>query len=259
MSINPWAPPATTPEIDADMFEDPLDDRFFKDMWLASAVHNTQIFRKVFKCVPDDTVTTWAEYKAFNAWADRLSRSSGLAPTASTTAASAPTANGTKNSKPNSPQIKPQTSHVSGTSGATGHEEENHDSGYSSGAGLASAETGHSKGMEGASSSQSHRGSPAAHEKHLPTTSPPANAFPKHIPKPDDGFTKRELEQMEALLEETRGTLVLFSTRFLEAEDRSDNLLFPMDKINPLKWVACLSLPPPLLTSSPLFSCSVYD
>lgn len=51
----------------------------------------------------------------------------------------------------------------------------------------------------------------------------------------DEGFSQREIEQMEKLLEETRGTLVLFSTHFLEAEDRSDNFLFPMDKINPLK------------------------
>ena len=57
---------------------------------------------------------------------------------------------------------------------------------------------------------------------------------PPKAPNVDDGFSAKELEQMEALLEETRGTLVLHCTRFLEAEDRSDNLLFPMDKINPL-------------------------
>lgn len=250
MSINPWAPPASTPEIDADMFEDPLDDRFFKDMWLASAVHNTQIFRKVFKCVPDDTVTTWAEYKAFNAWAERLARSTGSnsASAAATTAANGPSsltpaANGgsgggssntAKGDKANSPQFRPQSeaTHV--------EEEDKHDSGYSSGAGGLSSpagESGHSKATDGASlhPSTTHNGSPAAHEKHLSSPSQAASLPPKHAPKPDDGFTKKELDQMEALLEETRGTLILFSTRFLEAEDRSDNLLFPMDKINPLK------------------------
>lgn len=190
MSINPWQPPAHSPNIDADMFADPLNDRFFKDMWMASAVHNTQIFRKVFKSVPDDTVTTWAEYKAFNAWAERLAKSS---------------------IKTNSAAQK-----VNEESGPT---RENED-------GDVSPEK--SAGEPGATINKS---------GHTANHSNPSNTLPKSIPRPpnvDEGFTQKELEQMEALLEETRGTLVLHCTRFLEAEDRSDNLLFPMDKINPL-------------------------
>jgi phospholipase D1/2 len=43
-------------------------------MWVAAAVHNTEIFRKVFRCIPDDMVTTWAAYKAFANHAEKFNR-----------------------------------------------------------------------------------------------------------------------------------------------------------------------------------------
>ena len=63
--MNVWSMPTPTPKINPNRFQDPLDERFWKDMWVAVAVHNTEIFRKVFRCIPDDLVTTWAAYKAF--------------------------------------------------------------------------------------------------------------------------------------------------------------------------------------------------
>ncbi|ORY05424.1 phospholipase D/nuclease [Basidiobolus meristosporus CBS 931.73] len=54
------------PEINPDdIVKDPLCDDFFNDTWLKTARENTEIFRDAFRCVPDDTVTTWDEYKAF--------------------------------------------------------------------------------------------------------------------------------------------------------------------------------------------------
>ena len=37
---NPWTLPTPTPKIDPDGFEDPVCDAFWKDVWVASAVHN---------------------------------------------------------------------------------------------------------------------------------------------------------------------------------------------------------------------------
>ncbi|MBW0478538.1 hypothetical protein O181_018253 [Austropuccinia psidii MF-1] len=63
----------TTPEVyvDPNGFEDPIDETFFYSVWMAVASRNTQIFRSVFRCVPDDNVTTWQRYKEFAAWENR--------------------------------------------------------------------------------------------------------------------------------------------------------------------------------------------
>lgn len=37
---SPWSMPTPTPKIDPNRFHDPLDERFWKDMWVAVAVHN---------------------------------------------------------------------------------------------------------------------------------------------------------------------------------------------------------------------------
>lgn len=39
-----WAVPTYRPRIDPDIFEDPVADAFWKDAWVASAVHNVRIF-----------------------------------------------------------------------------------------------------------------------------------------------------------------------------------------------------------------------
>jgi phospholipase D1/2 len=66
--------PTPTPLIEAAAFTDPLRDELWKDQWVATAVHNTEIFRKVFRCVPDDLVTSWASYKAFTSHAEKFNK-----------------------------------------------------------------------------------------------------------------------------------------------------------------------------------------
>lgn len=66
--------PTPTPIIDPESFVDPLSDEFWKDQWIAVAVHNTEIFRKVFRCIPDDLVTSWASYKAFANHAEKFNK-----------------------------------------------------------------------------------------------------------------------------------------------------------------------------------------
>jgi phospholipase D1/2 len=72
VGVSPWTMPTPTPKVDPNRFHDPLDERFWKDMWVAVAVHNvsrptrheasslqafslqTEIFRKVFRCIVSD-------------------------------------------------------------------------------------------------------------------------------------------------------------------------------------------------------------
>lgn len=44
---------------------DPLHDDFYERWWKPVARKNTEIFREVFHCVPDQTVETWDDYRAF--------------------------------------------------------------------------------------------------------------------------------------------------------------------------------------------------
>jgi hypothetical protein len=48
-----------------DLVMDPLVDDFYQDLWLRTASNNTKVFRDVFRCTPDDTVTTLEEYRNF--------------------------------------------------------------------------------------------------------------------------------------------------------------------------------------------------
>jgi phospholipase D1/2 len=90
--LNSKLSPIPKPKFDADSFEDPVCDEFWKGIWAACATHNvgvfrkfskanlpptkiprqTQIFRRVFHVVPDDLVTTWKHYKDFMAHHERL-------------------------------------------------------------------------------------------------------------------------------------------------------------------------------------------
>lgn len=74
VGVSPWTMPTPTPDIDPDEFADPLCEKFWKDMWVAVAVHNTEIYRKVFRCIPDDLVTSWAAYKSFVNHAEKFNR-----------------------------------------------------------------------------------------------------------------------------------------------------------------------------------------
>lgn len=86
-----WTVPAPAPLIDPHGFGDPVCDEFFEHVWLAAAVRNTEIYRKVFRATPDDlgnghalpprtvfahylAVTTWKQYKEFVAHHERLQK-----------------------------------------------------------------------------------------------------------------------------------------------------------------------------------------
>lgn len=57
--------------VDPSAFSDPLLPEFYGDIWMRIADHNTELYRKVFRCIPDDKVTVWPEYKRACNWAQR--------------------------------------------------------------------------------------------------------------------------------------------------------------------------------------------
>ncbi|KAL7958708.1 phospholipase D [Trichoderma compactum] len=51
--------------IDKDCMQDPLDPTFMDEIWGRSARNNTALYRRVFRCMPDSKVGTWAEYREY--------------------------------------------------------------------------------------------------------------------------------------------------------------------------------------------------
>lgn len=65
------------PMVDRDCMRDPLNDSFYLDTWHAVAENNTKLFRTVFRCMPDNEVKSWKEYKEYQAYAERFWQSQG--------------------------------------------------------------------------------------------------------------------------------------------------------------------------------------
>jgi len=51
---------------------------------------------------------------------------------------------------------------------------------------------------------------------------------------PNEPFEQWERDEIEVLLNEVQGHLVIYPTRFLEGEDIADNFLFNTDRLLPL-------------------------
>lgn len=74
---NPLVADMRRPFVDKDCMRDPLNDSFFLDTWHAVAENNTKLFRQVFRCMPDNEVKSWREYKEYSAYAERFSQAQG--------------------------------------------------------------------------------------------------------------------------------------------------------------------------------------
>ncbi|KAK0555630.1 Phospholipase D1 [Tilletia horrida] len=249
------------PVIDPAIFEDPLAEDFYKDVWLASAQRNTELFRMVFKSVPDDTVTTWAQYKAFVSWSERLGRSApkrapthqdnlgqyahpilNEEPAASKNdgapSASSQTASPSFAEKLLSPLSADRGKHqnhgaatASSASGTAGRRSTSTASSDSD-AGAAERKVEHAAASMLPAGLQPARGPSDAQKATRPPGGghqPAGGPATTPVPAATDTFTDRELERMEALLEELQGNLVLHPTRFLEAEDLAGNFIFASD------------------------------
>jgi phospholipase D1/2 len=60
------------PHLDKNCMKDPLDDSFYLDIWQTISENNTKLFRAVFRCMPDNEVKSWKDYKEYNAYAERF-------------------------------------------------------------------------------------------------------------------------------------------------------------------------------------------
>lgn len=59
-------------KIDPVAFSDPLSDHFFEDIWDKIAQKNTEIYRQVFRCMPDNEVRTWKEYYRYKRYTEKF-------------------------------------------------------------------------------------------------------------------------------------------------------------------------------------------
>ncbi|MCJ1471497.1 Phospholipase D1 [Lambiella insularis] len=75
--VNPVIADMKRPMVDKDCMRDPLNDSFYIDTWLAIAENNTKLFRTVFRCMPDNEVKTWKEYKEYAAYTERFIQAQG--------------------------------------------------------------------------------------------------------------------------------------------------------------------------------------
>ncbi|KAJ7459722.1 phospholipase D [Mycena latifolia] len=204
-----WTLPTPRPKVDANGFEDPICDEFWKNVWVASATHNTEIYRKVFHAIPDDLVTTWKQYKEFVVHHERMNKP----PRDSTTpeaVARVPSETGDEGAiPPDSTAPGNPAGHPVNQPGPkpTPHSDDK-------------------AGDEGVASKDGCESPP----------DPNINASEKRKARSSgtEPFEKWERDEMEKLLGKLNGHLVLYSHRFLEGEDVANNFLFNADRLLPI-------------------------
>jgi phospholipase D1/2 len=76
-SINPLLAEMRRPVVTDNCMQDPLNDSFYLDTWHTIAENNTKIFRQVFRCMPDNEVKSWKEYKEYAAFSERFQQAQG--------------------------------------------------------------------------------------------------------------------------------------------------------------------------------------
>ncbi|KAF8798774.1 phospholipase D [Phlegmacium glaucopus] len=189
-----WTVPTVKPKVEPQDFEDPISDAFWKNIWVASAIHNTEIYRKVFHAIPDDLITTWKQYREFVAYHERLNK---------------PT--------PESASVDP----VAGIPSEIGDEGVAHESHPADSFDVnPELSKGGDDGLE-----------TSLRNSFVSTTQNEDTQSHRRPSKGSKPFEKWEREEMEKLLLQLNGQLVIYPNRFLEAEDTVDNFLFNADKL----------------------------
>ncbi|KAI1806009.1 phospholipase D [Daldinia bambusicola] len=73
--LNPLVADIVPARIDKDCMRDPVHSAFWDDIWMRVASNNTKLYRRVFRCMPDNDVMTWKEYNEFEDYAHRFKES----------------------------------------------------------------------------------------------------------------------------------------------------------------------------------------
>lgn len=233
-----WTLPTPAPVIDPHGFDDPICDEFWKDVWISAAVHNTEIYRQVFHAVPDDLVTTWKQYKEFVSHHERLQKPvKDPAPEKTPMEKSDRPPVGRVPSEGGNEEVGVQVDDTDAQNAAKAQLGRNHDQNIRDNR---SPDTGESskapstfnsdprKSVEGLNQQTNGSGGPQRSD-----TLGRSDAKKKPA-DPNDGFEPWERELMEEMLNDVKGHLVLFPTRFLEGEDIANNFLFNADRLLPL-------------------------
>ncbi|KAK3185780.1 Phospholipase D1 [Lecanicillium sp. MT-2017a] len=64
-AFHPLAADIKLSHINKDCMRDPISADFIDEIWNRVARNNTKLYRRVFRCMPDSAVNTWAEYRDF--------------------------------------------------------------------------------------------------------------------------------------------------------------------------------------------------
>lgn len=73
--LHPMAADIQPAHINKDCMRDPVNPNFLDEIWNRAAANNTKLYRRVFRCMPDSEVSTWAEYREFKEYAVRFRES----------------------------------------------------------------------------------------------------------------------------------------------------------------------------------------
>lgn len=71
-AFHPMAADIKLAHIDKDCMRDPINDDFMENIWHRAAVNNTKLYRRVFRCMPDSEVSTWAEYQEYSDYSKKF-------------------------------------------------------------------------------------------------------------------------------------------------------------------------------------------
>ncbi|KAH7326189.1 hypothetical protein B0I35DRAFT_405471 [Stachybotrys elegans] len=71
-AFHPMAADIKPANIDADCMRDPIHPDFIDEVWNRVAINNTKLYRRVFRCMPDSEVSTWADYREYMDYNERF-------------------------------------------------------------------------------------------------------------------------------------------------------------------------------------------
>lgn len=204
-------------------FADPLCDEFYVHVWCELAISNTDIFREVFRCQPDDQVKTWKDYHKWEKYSEDLAAMQGGHRDQQDLSKDAP--GGGPAGAPTSKFHRGGTASADrATAKAQGHHAASEKSTDSETLAEDSKEPGN------AMHSTSTMEKTETNHTHSHT---PSNAEP-HRHKATKDIELPTVEQMETMLCGVRGHLVIWPTEWLIEEDRKNSWLFAIDLPQPL-------------------------
>ncbi|BFZ54499.1 Phospholipase D1 [Savitreella phatthalungensis] len=232
--------------VDPHGFKDPIIDEFYVDVWCSLAVSNTDIFREVFRCQPDDQVRTWKQYHKWEKYSEELAKLQGGHRTQQDLSKDAP--GGGPVGAPASKKHRggEATAERAKADAAQRHDDTNGIAGTlesDSSETLANGEKGRDTGDDDDDESdydEKKRESQLDLEAARTTTTTSnansnANATTAGPRRKFGDIHLPTVPMMEKMLCGVRGHLVIWPTEWLIEEDLKNNWLYTMDRVQPIE------------------------